>query len=110
LRPAAETRIIFAGGVSMSQETIPVRLDGLVMNDDDVTPTLLNPLNGHIFVTNKVGKRVIEMCDGEKNVDDIVSGIGREFAGVTLDAIRDDVEKFLELALKNGVIIWRNRS
>lgn len=91
----------------ISQAQIPVRLDGLVVNDDDVTPTLLNPLNGHIYVTNKVGKRVIEMCDGQKSTDEIVRNISTEFAGATRDAIQADVHQFLEFASKNGVITWR---
>jgi Coenzyme PQQ synthesis protein D (PqqD) len=94
----------------MSQETIPVRLEGLIINDDDVTPTLINPLNGHIFVTNKVGKRVVEICDGQKGVDDIVRRISQEFSGSSLEAIRIDVNEFLELASRNGVIIWQRNT
>lgn len=91
-------------------KTVPVRLDGLVVNDDDVTPTLLNPLNGHIYVTNKVGKRVIEMCDGQRSADEIVRSISTEFAGATREAIQADVNQFLEFASKNGVITWRRES
>jgi hypothetical protein len=93
----------------MSQEALPVRLEGLVVNDDDVTPTLLNPLNGHIYVTNKVGKRVIEMCDGKRTVENIVRSIATEFGGATPEAIQADVDEFLEFALKNGVITWRSK-
>ena len=94
----------------MSQETLPVRLEGLIVNDDDVTPTLLNPLNGHIYVTNKVGKRVIEMCDGHRSVENIVRLIGTEFGGASPEAIQADVNEFLEFALKNGVITWRSKT
>ena len=92
----------------MSQGTLPLRLEGLIVNDDDVTPTLLNPLNGHIYLTNKVGQRVIEMCDGKRTVDEIVRSLSAEFRGATPEAIEADVNKFLEFALKNGVITWRN--
>lgn len=94
----------------MSQETIPVRLEGLIVNDDEVTPTLINPLNGHIFVTNKVGKRVVEICDGQKGIEDIVRRISHEFSGSSLETIRTDVNEFLELASRNGVITWQSKT
>ena len=72
----------------MSQRTLPVRLEGLIVNDDDVTPTLLNPLNGHIYVTNKIGKRVIEMCDGKRTVADIVRSIVQNSAVPRLKLLR----------------------
>lgn len=94
----------------MSQETMPMRLEGVIINEDDVTPTLINPFNGHIFVTNNVGKRVVEICDGQKGIEDIVRHISQEFSGSSFEAIRADVQEFLELASRKGIIIWQSKT
>jgi len=61
----------------MTEAAVPVIVEGVTINDDGTaTTTLLNPLSGHIFVTNRVGKRVIELCDGQKKVEAIADHSG----------------------------------
>ena len=82
----------------------PIRVDGLVISDDEIAPTVLNPLDGRVLVTNKVGQRIIELCDGHTAVDSIAEQIAREFAGAAPEAIRADVDAFLGLARESGVV------
>lgn len=84
----------------------PRRHELLVINDSDDTPSFLNPLSGQVFVTNKVGKQVIELADGTASLDDIVSTITRTFAGASADRVRQEVTIFLEETTQKGLIGW----
>jgi Coenzyme PQQ synthesis protein D (PqqD) len=84
----------------------PRRQDFLVINDEDQTPSLLNPMSGQVFITNRVGKQVIELADGDRTVDAIVDAIARSFIGASADVVRQDVTAFLEESTEKGLISW----
>ena len=84
----------------------PRRHEMLVINDSDETPSLLNPLSGQVFVTNRVGKQVMELADGSASLDDIVEAITRTFVGAPADRARQEVTTFLEESAQKGLIGW----
>lgn len=84
----------------------PQRVDVLVVNDEADTPSLLNPMTGQIFVTNAVGKRVIELADGAIDVERIVEEITREFKGVSRAVAREEITRFLEETTEKGLVTW----
>ena len=87
----------------------PKRLDVLIVNDDDDAPSLLNPLTGQMLITNQVGKRIVELSDGSRNVEAIAHQIVREFRGAREAEVLQHVEIFLAESAKKGVVTWTGK-
>lgn len=85
----------------------PRRNEAVIINDDADAPSFLNPVNGEIYVTNKVGKRVIELADGERDAEAIADTICGEFKGAPEDVIREEVHTFLEQSAEKGLVEWQ---
>jgi hypothetical protein len=85
---------------------LPKKVDVLIVNDERDTPSLLNPLSGRIFVTNPVGRRIIELADGSRDVAAIADEITRQFKGASSAQVRGDVQAFLEESAVKGLITW----
>lgn len=92
--------------MSESNPVKPKRNEAIIVNDDPEAPSLLNPINGEIYVTNKVGKRIFELADGETSTDGIVERILHQFKGAPPDTVRKDVEVFLDNGVQRGLIEW----
>lgn len=94
----------------MQQATLsyPKKVDVVIVNDEADSPSLLNPMSGQIFVTNRVGRRVIELADGRRSVDEIADQVSREFKGAPVSRIRGDVDAFLSEAVGKGLVTWEN--
>jgi hypothetical protein len=84
----------------------PKKLDILVVNDEADAPSILNPMSGQIFITNQVGKRIMELCDGTRDVPGIVEELTRQFKGVSRETAAHDAETFLAESAKKGLITW----
>lgn len=84
----------------------PRRQDYLVINDEQQTPTVLNPMNGQVFITNRVGRQVLELADGERNLEEIIQTITSGYLGATSEVVRQDVEAFLKEGFDKGLITW----
>ena len=88
----------------------PKRLDVLIVNDDEEAPSLLNPLTGQMLITNQVGKRIMELSDGSRDVEAIVRQIVKEFRGALEPDVLQHVEIFLAESARKGVVIWTGKS
>jgi archaellum component FlaG (FlaF/FlaG flagellin family) len=84
----------------------PRRQDFLVINDEEQTPTVLNPMSGQVFITNRVGKQVLELADGERSVEVIVDAIVKSFVGATPETVRREVHAFLQEGSEKGLVTW----
>lgn len=84
----------------------PRRVDTLVINEDVEAPSLLDPTTGKILITNSVGKRIIELSDGSRDVGSIAQQLAREFRGPGEDQIAQHVETFLAASEKKGIVTW----
>lgn len=84
----------------------PKRIDELVVNDDDEAPSLLNPTNGQILITNLVGKRIIELADGSRDIDAIASVVAQEFNGAEPTAVAEQAAAFLAEGAEKGIVTW----
>lgn len=84
----------------------PRRIDVLIINDDRETPSLLNPISGQIFITNTVGKQVIELADGRLKAGEIADQIIQRYRGASPEAIQQEVLAFLEASSTKGLITW----
>lgn len=90
----------------IAEQSKPVRLDILRIHDEDEMPSLLNPMTGQILITNQVGKRVIELADGQRTVAEIVSELSRQFKGAAQARMTADIHVFLGDCADNGLINW----
>lgn len=84
----------------------PKRLEVLVINDDAEAPSLLNPLTGQMLITNRVGKRIVELADGTLDVAAIASRVAREFRGAREEDVRVHAENFLAEGERKGIVTW----
>lgn len=84
----------------------PKKIDELVVNDDGEAPSLLNPMNGQILITNQVGKRIIELADGSRSVDAIAEEVAQEFRGAEKSEILEHAQAFLSESAEKGIVTW----
>ena len=94
----------------MDEQKNPSKVDSVIINDDAEAPTLLNPFTGQILITNRVGKRIIELADGSRTVEDIARQVSREFKGVQEPLVKLHAETFLAAATQKGIVTWTARS
>jgi len=87
----------------------PKKLDVLIVNDDEEAPSLLNPLTGQMLITNQVGKRIVELADGNRDVEAIARQIVKEFRGAQEPEVLQHVEVFLAEGARKGVVTWTDR-
>jgi hypothetical protein len=78
----------------------------LIINDEADAPSFLNPMSGQIFVTNRVGKKIMQLADGTLDFDAIVDAVTREFKGVSRELAARDTDAFLALSTEKGLITW----
>lgn len=84
----------------------PKRIDTLVINDEAEVPSLLDPLSGKVFITNRVGLHVVELADGTLGLEEIVAQVAERFVGATREVIHDEVSSFLEQVRDAGLVEW----
>ena len=87
----------------------PKKLDVLIVNDDEEAPSLLNPLTGQMLITNQVGKRIVELADGSRDLEAIARQIVKEFRGAQEPQVLQHVEVFLAEGARKGVVTWTDR-
>ncbi len=85
----------------------PQRVESVIINDDAEAPSLLNPMTGEIFVTNKVGQQIFELADGTATVDEIVKAVAERFEGASVDVIKNDALAFFDNATNRGLVTWQ---
>jgi Coenzyme PQQ synthesis protein D (PqqD) len=84
----------------------PKKDEMVVINDDFDVPSLLHTAMGKIFVTNRVGARVMELADGSRTIDEIAEQLGAQFYGVEPGVLRSEVTAFLDDSAQRGLITW----
>lgn len=87
----------------------PKRLEFLIINDDEQAPSLLNPLTGQMLITNPVGKRIVELADGNKDLQAIAGQIVKEFRGAQVSDVLRQTEVFLAEGARKGIITWTSQ-
>lgn len=77
----------------------------LVINlDESGVYTVLNPTNGRVFILNDVGRRIIELSDGNHTLEGIVNTILAEFAGAERASVERDVADFVTGCLEPQIL------
>jgi len=50
------------------------------------------------------GQKILELCDGQRTVGEIVTTLSAEYSGAELAKIREDVGSFLEALQKKRIV------
>ena len=56
------------------------------------------------LLLNETGAAIVRLCDGVRSFDQIVDHLAEKFHGVGRDALRLEVEKFLESIRARGLL------
>jgi hypothetical protein len=84
----------------------PRKVDVLIVNDEAETPSFLNPMSGQIFVTNPVGKRLMELADGTRSLEEIGEALSLEFKGAQQGEMVAHAEGFFDESHRKGLVTW----
>ncbi|MBE3519178.1 MAG: PqqD family peptide modification chaperone [Firmicutes bacterium] len=60
--------------------------------------------NGRIKVVNQTGKRILDLCDGSRDIAEIVAALTNEFEGPP-DRIESDVRGFISQMITEGLVV-----
>jgi coenzyme PQQ biosynthesis protein PqqD len=50
------------------------------------------------------GQKILELCDGKRTVEEIVTALSATYTGAALGKIRDDVGTFLEALQQKRIV------
>lgn len=75
-----------------------------VIDVQDSTISVLETGKGRLMLTNPVGAKILELCDGVRTVDEIAAEIAAGFPGAEVAVVKTDVEEFLAVARGKGVV------
>ena len=56
------------------------------------------------LLLNETGAAIVRLCDGARSIDQIIDDLAEKFRGVNRDALRLEVEKFLESIRARGLL------
>ena len=56
------------------------------------------------LLLNETGAEIVRMCDGARTIDQIIEALAEKFRGDNRDAIRLEVEHFLESIRARGLL------
>ena len=84
----------------------PQRVDTLIVNDETEEPSLLNAATGQILITNTVGKRIIELSDGSRDVVTIAETLVGEYTGAEAGRALEHTRAFLADSANKGIVTW----
>jgi coenzyme PQQ biosynthesis protein PqqD len=68
------------------------------------TVVLLSPDNGEYYALNEVGSRVWELCDGTRNVSDVVTTICQEY-DAPAETVEADVLELIEDLIREKLVV-----
>lgn len=86
--------------------THPVTSPQLILNDDPEAPSVLMPQTGQLFILNRVGKRILELANGSRDLDAIAQVLTEEFTGADLEYVLNKVQAFLQQSTEKGIVTW----
>jgi len=86
----------------------PVIVGAAAVNaDGENVPSVTQAQLGKVYLTNPVGQKILELCDGTNTVHDIVEVVVKEFKCNDSGAVEQDVTGFLSLAEEKGIVEWQ---
>ena len=80
----------------------PRLVDGARLQYDDVRDEHMLLIPEGAVRLNPTAAQVLELCDGERSVDDIVGALSARYAGADL---RDDVVELVDAMAQKGLVV-----
>ena len=90
----------------MLDEKRPQPKPGYQVETLDGEIVLFHPAQREIFHSNSTGALVWQLCDGERNVGQIIDLLCQTYPNAA-DRIPDDVRQTLQTFAQHGAIQWR---
>jgi len=56
------------------------------------------------LLLNETGAAIVRLCDGARSIEDIVDGLAEKFRDIDRNALRIEVEQFLESIRARGLL------
>jgi hypothetical protein len=91
---------------SIALESRPIRAERVLAQPSAETLILLNPESGQYYTLDEVGARIWDLCDGSRQVTDLVSLIHAEF-DAPVAAIQADVVELLDDLCRDKLVAVR---
>lgn len=86
----------------------PMRLENVVFEDQgEGLIVVLEPTQGLLLLTNHVGRRVLELSDGTRSLENIKETLVAEYKNAPAERVDADVVTFLARAEAKGVVKWK---
>jgi pyrroloquinoline quinone biosynthesis protein D len=82
--------------------TRPRLVTGARLSYDDVREEHILLIPEGAVLLNPTAAQVLELCDGERSVDDIVGALSERYDGADL---RDDVEELVDAMAQKGLLV-----
>jgi hypothetical protein len=89
-----------------AMQRTPKLSEGVIVNEDPETPSLLNPMTGEIYITNKIGKVISDLADGTRTVKTIGETITGRFVGAKEEVVFKETQDFLNDCVEKGLMSW----
>jgi hypothetical protein len=92
-----------AAGDAIASRCEPIR----IVEQDDGFHVVVAGTEAREFVTNEVGRYVLDLCDGRRTRDEIVATAIERYACFPAGRVRHAVTRFLSAVTNIGVVSWK---
>lgn len=75
---------------------VPIRHDQVSIAEENDVYSIHDQQEGKIFLTNEMGAKVWDLCDGTNTVNDIIKIVDSQYEEMTRDKVESDIRDFLE--------------
>lgn len=85
----------------------PTRMEPVVFEEQgDGVHVVIAVSVGKVLLTNTLGRRILDLCDGSRGVTAMAEIIAADHPQVSREQIQADLRKCLDMATAKGVITW----
>jgi pyrroloquinoline quinone biosynthesis protein D len=82
--------------------TVPRLMTGARLQYDDVREEHVLLIPEGVVRLNPTAAEVLELCDGERSLDDIAGALSARYAGAD---VRDDVRELVDAMTQKGLVV-----
>jgi hypothetical protein len=94
--------------VTTQTQRLPVRREGVILQDEDTRSVLLDGNSGTTYVLNPTARAIWELCDGNTTSDELVAAICQVFSVPEQVALHDVTEAVRKLE-EAGLVVWSHQ-
>lgn len=83
---------------------LPKIKDGLVFREEEDGAFIFDPIKDELRCLNKTGSLIFNDLNGKNSIDDIVKKMRTIYPYIARDAIKEDIETFIENLGTRGIL------